>query len=82
MMKLSIFLIIILLSSTSYSTESKRSKSINFEDELVEGINRKSLDSVNQLSEIDQNQKKHLYSKRSGFVDRDRLVMDELKLKH
>ncbi len=37
-MKLSIFLIIILLSSTSYSSESKRSKSINFEDELVEGI--------------------------------------------
>lgn len=82
MMKLSIFLIIILLSSTSYSSESKRSKSINFEDELVEGINRKSLDSVNQLSEIDPAHRKHLYSKRSGFVDRDRLVMDELKLKH
>jgi hypothetical protein len=81
-MKLTIFIIIILFSSTSYSGENKRSKSINFEDELVEGINRKSLDSVNQLSEFEANQRKHLYRKRSGFVDRDRLVMDELKLKH
>lgn len=81
-MKTIIYIFIILCSSTSYSSESKRSKSINFEDELVEGINRKSLDSVNQLSEFDANQRKHLYRKRSGFVDRDRLVMEELKLKH
>ena len=81
-MKLFIFIFVILISSTSYSADHLRSKNINFEDELVEGINRKPLDSVNQLSEFDANQHKHLYRKRSGFVDRDRLVMDELKLKH
>ncbi len=80
-MKLLIFIVVILFSSTSFS-QTKRSKSINFEDELVEGINRKPLDSVNQLSEFEANQRKHLYRKRAGFVDRDRLVMDELKLKH
>jgi hypothetical protein len=81
-MKTLIFCIIILISSTSYANDSKRSKSINFEDELVEGINRKPLDSVNQLSEFEANQRKHLYSKRAGFVDRDKVVMAELKLKH
>ena len=81
MKKLIVFITVILLSSTSYS-QNKRSKSINFEDELVEGINRKPLDSVNQLSELDANRKSHLYRKRAGFVDRDKLVMDELKLKH
>ena len=81
-MKLMVFIFIIFISSTSYSLENMRSKNINFEDELVEGINRKPLDSVNQLSEFDGNQRKHLYRKRSGFVDRDRLVMEELKLKH
>ena len=80
-MKTYLFILIILASSTSYSAENKRSKSINFEDELIEGINRKSLDSVNQLSEFESNQRKHLYRKRSGFVDRDRIVMDDLKLK-
>ena len=80
-MKLFVFILVILCSSTSYSDENKRSKSINFEDELVEGINRKPLDSVNQLSEFEANQRKHLYRKRAGFVDRDRLVMEELKLK-
>ncbi len=80
-MKKSVFLFCILFSIYAHSSE-KRSKNINFEDELVEGINRKSLDSVNQISEFDANQRKHLYRKRSGFVDRNRLVMDELKLKH
>lgn len=81
-MKTIILISMFLFSFSSFSSENKRSKSINFEDELVEGINRKSLDSVNQLSELEANRRKHLYRKRSGFVDRDRLVMDELKLKH
>ena len=81
-MKTLIVAIFLFTSHNAYSLDSKRSKSINFEDELVEGINRKPLDSVNQLSEFEANQRKHLYRKRAGFVDRDRIVMDELKLKH
>ncbi len=80
-MKLKI-IILLLLASSAHSADNKRSKSINFEDELVEGINRKPLDSVNQLSELEANQRKHLYRKRSGFVDRDIIVMEELKFKH
>ena len=81
-MKTIIFILVILTTSTSFSAENKRSKSINFEDELVEGINRKPLDSVNQISEFEANQKKHLYRKRSGFVDRNKVVFDDLKLKN
>jgi len=81
-MKTLLMTILLFGAMNSYALDSKRSKSINFEDELVEGINRKPLDSVNQLSEFEANQRKHLYRKRAGFVDRDKIVMDELKLKH
>jgi len=81
-MKTLLLSILLLSSLNAMALDSKRSKSINFEDELVEGINRKPLDSVNQLSEFEANQRKHLYRKRAGFVDRDKIVMDELKLKH
>lgn len=46
----------------------KRSKVIDFEDEVVEGMNRKPLDSLSQISERDKKRKKpHLYRKRVGF---------------
>lgn len=41
---------------------------IDFEDEVVEGMNRRPLDSLNQISEKDKRKKKpHLYRKRVGF---------------
>lgn len=64
----------------SEALEGKRSTSINFEDEMIEGINRKSLDSVNQISERDGRGKQHLYKKRAGFSDRDQLLTQELRL--
>lgn len=60
--------------------QSKRSTTLNFEDEMVEGINRKPLDSVNQISERNKNKKNHLYKKRAGFADRDQILMNELRL--
>src|ERR1700678_1583781 len=49
-------------------TDNKRSKVIDFEDEVVEGVNRKPLDSLNQISERNGHKKKpHLYRKRGGF---------------
>ncbi|MGZ3699136.1 MAG: hypothetical protein ACXWPM_01285 [Bdellovibrionota bacterium] len=46
----------------------KRGKVIDFEDEVVEGMNRKPLDSVSQVSEKDRRHKRpHLYRKRAGF---------------
>lgn len=45
-----------------------RQKVIDFEDEIVEGMNKRPLDSVSQLSERDRRKNKpHLYRKRGGF---------------
>ena len=52
----------------------------NFEDELVEGINRKPLDAFNQISERNKKAKNHLYKKRSGFTDRDETLLTEMRL--
>lgn len=46
----------------------KRQKVIDFEDELVEGMNRRPLDSLSQISEKDKKKRKpHLYRKRASF---------------
>jgi hypothetical protein len=47
---------------------SKRQKVIDFEDEVVEGVNKRPLDSLNEISERNRLKKKpHLYRKRGGF---------------
>ena len=82
-MKPAFFLVTVLLMAVSIpalAQDSKRSKSINFEDELVEGINRKPLDAFNQISERNQKNKNHLYKKRSGFSDRDETLLTEMRL--
>jgi hypothetical protein len=46
----------------------KREKVIDFEDELVEGMNKRPLDSLSQIGEAARRKKKpHLYRKRAGF---------------
>lgn len=41
---------------------------IDFEDELVEGVNKRPLDSLSAISEKNKKRKKlHLYLKRAGF---------------
>jgi len=46
----------------------KRQKVIDFEDEVVEGLNRRPLDSLSQISEKDKKRRKaHLYRKRVSF---------------
>ncbi|OFZ22385.1 MAG: hypothetical protein A2X94_00105 [Bdellovibrionales bacterium GWB1_55_8] len=50
------------------SAADKRQKVIDFEDELVEGVNRRPLDSLNTLSDAEKRRRKtHLYRKRRGF---------------
>ena len=69
------------MNSLAYAQESsKRSKNINFEDELIEGINRKPLDAFNQISEQNKRRKSHLYRKRAGFTDRDESLLGEMRL--
>jgi hypothetical protein len=55
------------LGATAYATE-KRSKVIDFEDEVVEGLNKRPLDSLSQISDRDRKRHRpHLYRKRVGF---------------
>lgn len=45
-----------------------RQKVIDFDDEVVEGVNKRPLDSLSQISERDRKRRKpHLYRKRAGF---------------
>lgn len=50
------------------AADSKRQKVIDFEDAVVEGMNKRPLDSFNQISEAERRRRKsHLYRKRVGF---------------
>lgn len=60
--------------------KSKRAKVIDFEDEVVEGINKRPLDSLSQLSEKNKKKKKpHLYRKRAGFKPETTESLGELR---
>lgn len=49
-------------------TPSSRQKVIDFDDETIEGLNKRPLDSLSQLSEKNKRKHKpHLYRKRTGF---------------
>ena len=66
--------------NTASAEDSKRQKSIDFEDEVVEGMNKRPLDSVSQISEKDRNKRKpHLYRKRAGFRDETIQTLGEIK---
>lgn len=46
----------------------KRQKVIDFEDEVVEGVNKRPWDSLSQISDSEKRRRKsHLYRKRGGF---------------
>jgi hypothetical protein len=56
------------LQDASAAEKGTRSKVIDFDDETIEGMNRRPLDSVSQISEKDKRKHKpHLYRKRTGF---------------
>ncbi len=56
-----------------------RSTVIDFEGALVEGINKRPLDSFNQLSDQDKGRRKlHLYRKRQGFRTETRETLKEI----
>ena len=58
----------LLLREICWADGIKRSKVIDFEDEVVEGLNKRPLDSLSQISERDRKKHKpHLYRKRAGF---------------
>lgn len=57
----------------------KRGKVIDFDDEVVEGLNKRPLDSLSQISERDRRRRSHLYRKRSGFSSETRETLEALR---
>lgn len=53
-------------------------KTIDFDAEVIEGINKQPLDSLNQIAEKEKKtQKPHLYNERSAFDDEnDQTIRD------
>lgn len=61
--------------------QSKSMKVIDFEGDVVEGINKQSLDSLSQISEEDKRKKRnHLYQKRKSFRSEDHDLINELRI--
>ncbi|OFZ74014.1 MAG: hypothetical protein A3K03_11845 [Bdellovibrionales bacterium RIFOXYD1_FULL_44_7] len=57
-----------------------RQKAIDFDDEVVEGMNKRPLDSVSQISEKDKRKRKqHLYKKRASFRNETAETLRELR---
>lgn len=54
--------------SSAAGEKARRQKVIDFDDEVVEGLNKRPLDSLSQISERDKRRKRsHLYRKRGSF---------------
>lgn len=54
--------------NTSQNKKSSRSRMIDFEDSLVEGVNKQPWDSLNQISDRGSGRADfHIYKKRGGF---------------
>jgi len=65
--------------STSIALE-KRMRTIDFEDELVEAMNKRNLDSLSYLGEHEKDRKhKHLYRKRVGFKGETTQLLREMR---
>jgi len=62
------------------SEAGSRSRVIDFEDEVVEGVNRKPLDSLSQVSEREKRRRRmHLYRKRAGFRPDNEELLSEMR---
>ena len=71
---------LVTVGNPSFGADKKRQKAIDFEDDLVEGMNKRPLDSLNQISERDKKHRKpHLYQKRIGFRDETSEILRELR---
>lgn len=73
-----LLVLIAVLASPAFASD--RSKVIDFEDEVVEGLNKKPLDSLSQISERDKGRKRfHLYRKRAGFSSETQQTLREAR---
>ncbi len=62
------------------AAESKREKAIDFEDQVVEGMNRRPLDSLRQDADSgDPRKRVHLYKFRRGFAGESEVTIGEMR---
>ncbi len=68
---------------TVYAEDKKppsRQKVIDFEGDLVEGVNKQPLDSLSEISEAQKRKRKmHLYRKRKGFKTEIQETLREMR---
>jgi hypothetical protein len=62
-----IVLLLLAVAPSEVFGKESRSKNLDFEDEVVEGVNRRPLDSLATLANDKDKRKNHLYSKRFHF---------------
>ncbi|MEO5969046.1 MAG: hypothetical protein ABIQ95_03895 [Bdellovibrionia bacterium] len=80
-----LFIFFLLLSSAglfanSAFAEKSRQKVIDFDGDVVEGVNKRPLDSLTQVSEKEKRRKKiHLYHKRRGFRTETQEILREMR---
>lgn len=73
-------LIILVSSLAEANSTNGRSKVIDFENEVIEGVNKRPLDSLSQVSEKDKRKRKnHLYRIRGGFRSETQETLRELR---
>ncbi len=58
--------------SARAESKPKKSKSIDFDSSVVEGINRRPYDSLSNVSDASRNKDRHLYQKRKSFSPENR----------
>ncbi len=69
--------------TSSMALGGAREKVIDFEDSLVEGVNRKPYDSLQALSEKERRKRKsHLYHRRMSFQSEIEELLRERALQH
>jgi len=72
----------VIASGTGYSVlaDPQREQKLDFEDELVEGLNKKPYDSVAQISDKDRKKNgSHLYWKRVHFQQENNAALREMR---
>ena len=71
---------VVIGSPTLAGAADKRHKAIEFEDEVVEGMNKRPLDYVSEIAEKERNgARTHLYRKRVGFRQETQLTLREMR---
>lgn len=61
------------------NSKSNRQTVMDFEGDLVEGVNKRPWDSLSQISDKNARRRAHLYQKRKGFRTENRETLQELR---